>query len=106
MAQLDKIKRRVGITDNLQDDLINDLIEGAEACFFAITGNSVPSKFEFMIIEVVVRKYNRKGSEGIKTESIDGYSASYSTDDFSDYWGLLDDEYGLSDRKRGKVRFL
>ena len=109
-AQLDRIKRRLGIVDALQDDLINDLIDDAHAQFMAITdADTVLPKYDFIISEVVILRYNRKGSEGMKSESVDGYSVTYETDDFNAYMWLLKKDFGLDEskhRKKGVVKFI
>ena len=109
-AQLDKIKRRLGIVDALQDDLINDLIDDAHAQFMAITSaDMVLPKYDFIISEVVILRYNRKGSEGMKSETVDGYSVTYETDDFNAYMWLLKKDFGLDEskhRKKGVVKFI
>ena len=67
-TQLDKIKRRLGITDMEQDDLLNDLLEDAQSYFIAITGASaVESRYEFIINDVTAKLYDRKGSEGMES---------------------------------------
>lgn len=108
-ATLARLKRRLGIVDTKQDDLLNDLIEDAEAEFKALTNaNEVTDKYTFIIRAVVLKRYNRKGSEGMKSESVDGYTVSYdsATDDFAEFKGYLDQEFGLGEKRRGKVRFI
>lgn len=104
---LDKIKRRLGILDEEQDQLLTDFIEDAESYFKLITSaNTIDDKYEFIIADVVVKRYQRKGSEAMSSESVDGYSVTYAQDDFSEYLQYLDREFGLSnDARRGKVRF-
>ena len=105
---LEKIKRRLGITGYLQDDLLEDLIEDATAQFKAITGaNEVEDKYQFIVIDVVCVRYNRKGSEGMVSESVDGYSVTYDTDDFKKYQWLLDRDFGNNGlREKGAVKFI
>ena len=104
-TQLDKLKRRLGISDTTQDDLLNDLLEDAQSYFIAITGAStVESRYEFIINDVTAKLYNRKGSEGMESESVDGYSTSYAQDLFSDYMGILERDFNLSDEYRQKGR--
>ncbi|UPQ86424.1 phage head-tail connector protein [Ignavigranum ruoffiae] len=109
-TQIDKIKRRLGIKDTLQDDLLGDLIEDAEAQFLAITGaEAVLSKYSFIITDVVCMRYARKGSEGVKSESVDGYSVTYDTDDFNSYMWLLNKDFNLDDkslREKGGFYFV
>ena len=104
-TQLDKLKRRLGISDTTQDDLLNDLLEDAQSYFIAITGaNAVDTRYEFIINDVTAKLYNRKGSEGMESESVDGYSTSYAQDLFSDYMGILERDFGLNDEYRQKGR--
>ena len=104
-TQLDKLKRRLGISDTTQDDLLNDLLEDARSYFIAITGAStVETRYEFIINDVTAKLYNRKGSEGMESESVDGYSTSYAQDLFSDYVGILERDFGLNDEYRQKGR--
>lgn len=109
MSDLDKLKRRLGITDEAQDELLLDLISDAESYFKVFTGSTdVPQAYKFIIREVALKLYNRKGSEGMESESVDGYSVKYASDLFSDYLELLERDFNLSDeyRKTGMVRFL
>lgn len=108
---LEKIKRRLGIADvdDSQDDLLEDLYSDAEQHFKLLTGvDVVEPKYEFIIRDVTAIRYNRKGSEGMNSESVDGYSASYDTvkHDFDDYLSIIDKDFNLAEARRGKVRFL
>lgn len=107
---INKLKRRLSISDTLQDDLLKDLLDDASDHFKAITGSfSVPRALEFIVIDVAEKRYVRKGSAGLDTESVDGYSVSYQDgkSDFDEYMELLDREYGLSksQREKGWVMF-
>lgn len=112
-TQLAKIKRRLGIdpTDNLENDLLSDLVEDAESYFKGLTGTAeIASKYNFMIENVVYKLYGRKGSEGVTSETVDGYSVTYQEWDnlFKPYMAILNKDFGLdgSQRERGKVFFL
>lgn len=107
-TQLEKIKRRLGITDNLQDELITDLIEDAESHFKLVTGtDEIRPKYDFIIRDVALKMYSRKGSEALESESVDGYSANYVQSLFDEYMPILERDFDLrdDDRKRGKVMF-
>lgn len=107
MADLNKIKRRLGITDNLQDDLLTDLIDDGEQLFKMITGaNAVDDKYSFMVESAVYQLYARKGSEGIESETVDGYSVKYAMTLYDDFMPILERDFELDDhshRKTGKV---
>lgn len=104
---LEKIKRRLGIEDELQDELLNDLIDDAQSAFKVITGaDTVADKYNFMIINVVLKLYNRKGSEGMESENVDGYSVKYVTGLFDEYMAILDRDFPQDDNsneRRGRV---
>lgn len=111
--RLNKIFRRLGIAldDTQEKDLINDLIEDAESYFKTLTGQSeVDAKYNFMIENAVYKMYGRKGSEAVKSESVDGYSVTFDDWDsyFKPYMAILDKDFGLngSYREKGKVVFL
>lgn len=105
-----KIKRRLGILDDSQDDLLNDLIEDAESHFRAITGAlTIDERYAFIIRGAVAVLYNRKGSESMASETVDGYSVSYRdiSSAFDEYMPILERDFHLSDqRQKGSVRFL
>ena len=69
---------------------------------------SIPAELEYILTECTIARYNRIGSEGMTSESMDGHSASYVDTDISDYEDeikeyLQDDEASAT---RGRVRFL
>lgn len=112
-AQLEKIKRRLGIdpADSKENDLLQDLVDDAESYFKGLTGiTEIESKYNFMIENVVYKLYGRKGSEGVTSETVDGYSVTYQDRDnlFKPYMAILNKDFGLdgSQRQKGKVMFL
>lgn len=112
-TQLAKIKRRLGIApdDTKENDLLQDLVEDAESYFKSLTGaTEIDQKYNFMIENVVYKLYGRKGSEGVTSETVDGYSVTYQDWDnlFKPYMAILNKDFGLdgSLREKGKVVFL
>lgn len=112
-TQLAKIKRRLGIAqdDTAENDLLADLVDDAESYFKTLTGSvEISSKYNFMIENVVYKLYGRKGSEGVTSETVDGYSVTYQDWDnlFKPYMAILNKDFGLdgSQRQKGRVTFL
>ena len=112
-TQLAKIKRRLGIAqdDTAENDLLADLVDDAESYFKTLTGSvEIGSKYNFMIENVVYKLYGRKGSEGVTSETVDGYSVTYQDWDnlFKPYMAILNKDFGLdgSQRQKGKVTSL
>ena len=112
-TQLAKIKRRLGIApdDTEEKALIEDLVDDAESYFKLLTDTTeIDAKYNFMIENVVYKLYGRKGSEGVTSETVDGYSVTYQELDdlFKPYMKILNKDFGLdgSLREKGKVMFL
>lgn len=78
MVLLEKIKRRSNSAGNQNDELINDLIEETQEEIKAyIHREDIPPSLERALIELVIIKCNRLGTEGISSESFSGVSTSY-----------------------------
>lgn len=112
-TQLFKIKRRLGISleDTQENELLKDLVEDAKSYFCGLANiEEVPEKYNYIIENVVYKLYQRKGSEAVTSESVDGYSVTYESWDelFKPYLKIIqrDFEDDGSYRVKGKVRFL
>lgn len=77
---LDKIKLLLGITDDSKDDLLTILIDVAIDEALAYTHRDSADELDTSIIQMVVYKYNRIGTEGVDNENYSGVSFSYSAD--------------------------
>ena len=86
---LNRIKTLLGVTDN--DELIYEITELTKSKILNyINETELPNELEFVLVELAIQRYNRIGSEGISSESVDGKSVSYD-DDFENYKPYLDD---------------
>ena len=75
-----KIKTLLGLTDCSKDELILALKDIAESEVKAYCNIDDISGLESAIIQIVILKYNRLGTEGISSESYSGISANYCED--------------------------
>lgn len=70
---------------------------------------AVPTELDYIVDEITIARFNRIGSEGMSSESVEGRSANYNDNYFADFeadiQGYIDCNTE-SDRTRGKVRFL
>ena len=86
---LNRIKTLLQINDN--DELIYEIVEiTKEKILNYINEKELPKELEFILIELSIERYNRIGSEGIASESVDGKNVSYD-DSFENYKTYLDD---------------
>lgn len=112
MAILDSVKLRIGLTDTMQDDLLNELVDDATARVLAyinqdgVVNQTVPDAVTWVIKDVVVKVYNRIGDEG-KTASGEGnVSNTWETIDLSKYADGLDVYRESSQSRRPGMRFV
>lgn len=96
---LNRIKTLLGIPDN--DELIYEITELTKSKILNyINEVELPLELEFVLVELTIQRYNRIGSEGIASESVDGKSVSYE-DIFENYKPYLDDYISRSGKSKG-----
>lgn len=90
MAQLDKLKARLGIKDASQDALLESILEDVGADMLAITNRTelLPSMSSLQI-KIAIIEYNKQGSEGMSSDSQGGKSQSWIDGLPSDVQGAL-----------------
>ena len=107
---LEEIKTLLGIEDDLQDGVLNIIIKNVTAHLTGMMGKPIPSELDYIVVEIAVRRFNRLGTEGMKSESVEGHRIDfYDLDqDFVPYLGIIDDhkEKPPEEPKRGRVMFI
>lgn len=89
------------------DALLNSIIKNTENQLRMRIGlEEIPADLEFIILEVTIRRYNRIGSEGMESESSEGYSVRFDGDDFKPYESLLKPYLADDGWQMGGVFFL
>ena len=97
MPYIDKTKTLLGILDDQQDKVLSTIQELTVAQFQTLTGAIiVPSDLSWVIVEVMVKRYNRLGSEGL--------SMTFDSSDFEAYASILAKRFKPA-RKSG-VKFI
>ena len=78
---LEKVKLLLGLAaDNSKDALLTILIEQAIDEALTYTHQDCVDGLDTAIIQMVVYKYNRIGTEGVESEGYSGVSFNYATD--------------------------
>ena len=105
---LDDIKILLGITGNEIDDKLETIQRAVDSRLRVLLGvDEVPEELEYIVNEVTVIRYNRIGSEGMASHSVEGESIAYSDNDFAGFITDIDAwQSAQASAKRGKVRFL
>lgn len=107
MTVLESVKILLGEPEGL-DDKLDAVIKLTQSRLSMRLGvKEVPSELEYIVVDVAIIRFNRIGSEGVSSHSVEGESMSFNDNDFANYeediksW--LDKQ---KDVKKGKVRFL
>lgn len=106
---LEQIKSLLGLADDSsRDDLLNTIINLTTARLSLLLGGiEPPDTLDHIVIEVSVARFNRIGSEGLSSHSVEGESLSFTENDFDPF--LNEIQAYLDSQKantRGKVRFI
>lgn len=105
---LENLKIMLGIEgDDLDEKLRLILANTTSRLKLLLGGIEPPDEMDHIILEVSIIRFNRIGSEGMASHSVEGESSNYASDDFSGYadeiQAFLDKQHGST---RGKVRLL
>ena len=106
---LEQIKQLLGLTEDAsRDDLLATIMNLATARLkLLIGGIEPPEELEHIIVELSVARFNKIGSEGLSSHSVEGESLSFTENEFAPFsaeiQAFLD---GQKENSRGKVRFI
>lgn len=107
---LSDLKLMLGIaaTDTNRDDLLKLIISTTTARLKTLLGGvEPPESLDYIIREVSIIRFNKIGSEGVISHSVEGESQQFTDSDFDGYMG--DIQAFLETHKesaKGRVRFL
>ena len=106
---LENVKTLLGVDDDrvtviynqINNRLLNRLSESIPDLI------EIPEELEYIVDEVTIIRFNRLGSEGISSESLDGHSSTYRDVDFIDFEDDIRSYINrFVDPRSGIVRFL
>lgn len=107
---LENLKILLGIAadDTSQDHKLNLILSGTRNRLKALLGGQEPpEELDYIITDVAVIRFNRIGSEGMTSHSVEGESLSFVDNDFVAY---MDDIQAFLDKQKdsgkGRLRFL
>ena len=105
---LDNLKLLLGIEGSDLDNKLKLIISNTTSRLkMVIGGIDPPESMNHIILEVSIMRFNRIGSEGLSSHTVEGESLSFTGSDFDMF---ADDIQAFlatqKESKRGKVRFL
>ena len=103
-----KLMLDIASTDTDRDSLLKLIISNATARLTVLLGGiEPPESLDYIILDVCIRRFNRIGSEGMGSHTVEGESVTFSDSDFA---GFEDDIQAFletqNESKKGRVRFL
>lgn len=107
---LEDVKELLGIQENdtAMDTRLGIIISATTKRLKVLLGGlDVPDDLNYIVTDVSIMRFNRIGSEGLSSHSVEGESLSFSNNDFEPY--MDDIQSYLNAQKeatKGKVRFL
>ena len=103
---LSDVKLLLGL--KTEDDKLDAIVRLTESRLKALLSvKTVPEELEYIVTEVAIKRFNRIGSEGVQSHSVEGESMSFNDDDFSSFSTEIQswrDEQ--ANQNKGRVRFL
>lgn len=107
---LNELKLMLGIEENDTgaDKRLNLILKTTRQQLRAkLGGIDAPESLDYIILEVSIKRFNRIGSEGLSSHTVEGETLSFVDDDFNSFSD--DIQTFLNSQKetaKGKVRFL
>lgn len=96
-AMTDKLETIIGMT------------EQRLAFLLGLPVNGIPTELSYIVVEVSIARFNRIGSEGVSSHTVQGESLTWSDDDFKPYMDDIQEWLNAQDEvntTRGRVRFI
>lgn len=105
---LEELKLLIGIEGTDLDNKLNLLLKMARQRLKGLLGGiEPPEELGYIIIEVANIRFNRIGSEGFTSHSVEGESLTFTNDDFKEFareiQAFLDSQ---EESTKGRLRFL
>ena len=107
MAKWDILERIKTILQvNNQDELIENIFDlVSEKIVSYLKVEKVPKSLEWILVELSVQRFNRIGSEGISSESVEGGSTVYIEDELGPYYKFLNEYISTNNTRKGYKLF-
>lgn len=107
---LENLKILLGITESepFMDQRLLLILENARARLSILMGGIEPPEvLEHVIVEAAVIRFNRIGSEGLTSHSVEGEALSFAENDFAPFMSEISSYLEAQEcTDKGRVRFL
>lgn len=104
-----RVKRRIDPTESIWmdiDEQIRDIVSDAESRLRVMIGAAVPEELAYIVTAVSVKMFNRIGSEGTASHTVEGETMSWSEDPFEEFRDDIEAWRSANSTGRAHVRFI
>ena len=110
-AILEKVKRRIDPNDEIGteiEDQLRDIIGDVEAQLRVKLGgvDVIPSELEYIVVAVSIKMYNRIGSEGTASHTVEGETMTWNADPFAEFESDITDWRNTCRKRRPAIKFI
>ncbi len=104
------VARMLGLS-NVDDSAVINVIEdcvdvATSRLLVRIGAEVVPEQLGYIVREVAIKRYNRIGSEGVASHTVEGESMSWNEDDFEPYEADINAYLASVHNGKAKIKFL
>ena len=104
------VAQMLGLADTTDETVIsvieNCVDMATSRLLIRIGADAVPEQLGYIVREVAVRRYNRIGSEGVSSHTVEGESMSWNEDDFDPFESDINAYLAANHAGRPKIQFL
>ena len=107
MAIIDDVTALLGFSDEKYNKTLDVIIRlTTNRLKTLLDVEEVPTELEYIVTEVSIVRYNKIGSEGVTSHSVEGETMSFSDNDFKGYLNDIEVWYHKKNEVKGVVKFL
>ncbi|RHQ87432.1 hypothetical protein DWX89_03120 [Coprobacillus sp. AF21-8LB] len=107
MAIIDDVTALLGFSDEKYNKTLDVIIRlTTNRLKTLLDVEEVPTELEYIVTEVSIVRYNKIGSEGVTSHSVEGETMSFSDNDFKGYLNDIEAWKNKKNEVKGVVKFL
>lgn len=104
---LEKLKLMLEIEEADLDEKLSLILSGVTSRLkILLGGKEPPQEMEHIILDVAIARFNRIGSEGLTSHTVEGESLSFTENDFDQFSEEIQAWLSSNSESRGKLRFI
>lgn len=107
MAIIDDVTALLGFSGEKSNKTLDVIIRLTTSRLKTLLNvEEVPTELEYIVTEVSIVRYNKIGSEGISSHTVEGETMSFSDNDFKGYLNDIEAWKNKKNEVKGVIKFL